>query len=507
MKKLMVIGLDCATPQFIFDSWRAELPNLGELMNQGVYGELKSTMPPITVPAWTSMLTSKDPGQLGFYGFRNRKNYNYEALYFANNSYVKEKRAWDYLGDQGLRSILIGIPQTYPPRSVNGIMVSSFLTPEKSNAFTYPDTVKEELDRVAEGDYIIDVRNFRTEDKDWLLDQIYVMTRRRFKAVRHYVRKEPWDFFMFVEMGVDRIHHGFWRYQDQNHRLYKPGGPFKDSIKDYYRYVDKEIGELIGCLDRDTGIMVVSDHGAKKMDGAVCINDWLIQKGYLRLNQEVEGPTRLRPDMVDWKNTRVWGEGGYYSRIFFNVQGREPDGLIPEKEYENFREKVKKELESLNDERGRPMGTRVLKPEEIYREVRNIPPDLFVFFGDLDWRGAGTVGNKSIHIFENDTGPDDANHAEYGIFIFRPDADTIRDAGIDPGKRLEGLSIYDIAPSILQYFGIDVPSDMIGRSVFRGIPAVETAGAQAEGITDQPGYYSEEEEEKIRERLEELGYI
>ena len=279
MTRLLVIGLDCATPQFVFDAWRGDLPTLDRLMREGVYGELRSTIPPITVPAWTSMLSSKDPGQLGFYGFRNRRSYSYEGLYFANASYIRQKMVWNYLEEGGLRSILIGIPQTFPPKPLEGIMVGSFLTPDKSAEYTYPLGVREDLDRIADGDYIIDVKDFRTDDKERLLDQIYVMTQRRFKVVDHYLRNEPWDFFMFVEMGIDRIHHGFWRFQDNTHRLYQSGSPYGNAIKEYYRYVDREIGTLLEAVDSDTAVMVVSDHGAKKMDGAICINEWLMERG------------------------------------------------------------------------------------------------------------------------------------------------------------------------------------------------------------------------------------
>ena len=146
--KVLVLGLDCATPQLVFDRWRKDLPTLSGLMDQGIYGKLESSNPPITVPAWSCMMASKDPGQLGFYGFRNRKDHSYEGLFFANSSSVKEDRVWDILGRAGKKVILVGIPQTYPPRPVNGDLITCFLTPDTRSQYTYPPALKAEVERI-----------------------------------------------------------------------------------------------------------------------------------------------------------------------------------------------------------------------------------------------------------------------------------------------------------------------------------------------------------------------
>ncbi len=458
MKKLVIIGLDCADPRLVFEQFVDVMPHTKRLMERGVYGPMRSTDPPITVPAWTSMLTSKDPGTLGFYGFRNRADYGYKALYFANNDYVKEKRAWNYLSRNRLSSFILGVPQTYPPKSLRGTLAASFLTPNKEVQWTYPAEAAAQIDAWAGGDYIIDVKDFRTEDKDWLLDQIYKMTERRFKVFREALKANEHDFYMMVEMGVDRIHHAFWRYHAKDHRLYEAGHNYEFAIRDYYKYLDERIGELLEVIDDETAVMMVSDHGARTMVGAICINDWLIQKGWLTLKEQPTSATKLKMDNIDWSKTKVWGEGGYYSRIFFNVKGREPEGIIDPADYASFRDEVQREMEAIVDEKGVNIGTKVLRPENVYKHVNNVAPDLIVYFGDLAWRSAGSVGGGEIHIFENDTGPDDANHDYNGILVCALPGEL-------QAKQLKQYSIYDVAPTILDFFGIDIPDDMIGSSI------------------------------------------
>ncbi len=461
-QKVIIIGLDCATPQFMFDQWRDKLPNLSKLMQAGIFGDLQSTLPPITVPAWTSMMTSLDAGQLGVYGFRNRKDYSYDALYFANSTVVNEPTVWQILSQAGKRSIVIGVPQTYPTKPLNGLLVSCFLTPDKKSDYTYPQSIKTEIDQIT-GGYIIDVEDFRTENKDKLLAEIYQMTERRFKLVRHYDKTSNWDVFMFVEMGVDRIHHGFWRFGTPAHRLYEPGNKYEYAIRDYYIYLDQEIGSLLELLDDDTLVLVVSDHGAKTMVGGIAINEWLMQKGYLHLKEQPAKQTPLKTSMIDWSKTVAWGEGGYYSRIFMNVKEREPQGIIPKSEYQAKRDELARAMEGITDDHGHNIGTKVCKPQDVYRECRNVPPDLIVYLGNLDWRSIGSIGTGKIQVYENDTGPDDANHAEQGIFIMTQMSDF--KAGISNGAKREGLSIYDVAPTVLSQFGLPLKPKMIGKVI------------------------------------------
>jgi predicted AlkP superfamily phosphohydrolase/phosphomutase len=454
----VVIGLDCAEPSLVFDRYKGKLPNLEKLMAQGVWGRLRSCDPPITVPAWSVMMSSKDPGTLGIYGFRNRSDYSYNKMAFATGTAVKEPRVWDYLGEAGKKVILLGIPGTFPPRPVNGLMVGCFLTPSIDSNYTYPAELKNEIDRVVHP-YMVDCPDFRTEDKSRLLGDIYRMTEKRFTLARHFLKSKPWDFFMMVEMGTDRIHHAFWKFMDPEHSRYQPGNPFEKAIEDYYRYVDKEIGLLLDQVPEDTVITVVSDHGAKAMDGGICINEWLIQKGYLVLKGPYpQKPTRFTELEVDWPKTKAWSEGGYYARIFINVQGRESQGTIRPDQYEAFRDRLAAEIVAIPDEKGKSIGTRVLKPQDLYAHVNGVAPDLFAYFGRLRWRSVGTVGLKTVQTFENDTGPDDANHAEDGIVI-------MAGPGIPAGKQIYGSQLMDIAPTLLDFMGMEVPEDMQGKVI------------------------------------------
>jgi predicted AlkP superfamily phosphohydrolase/phosphomutase len=260
-----------------------------------------------------------------------------------------------------------------------------------------------------------------------------------------------------VEMGTDRIHHGFWRFTDHGHRLFEDGNPYEHAMLDYYRRLDSKIASLLRFADDDTAVLVVSDHGAKKMDGGICVNEWLRREGYLVLKEEPAEPTRLTPDMIDWPKTRAWGEGGYYCRLFLNVEGREPEGVVPAADYDRVRDEIKAKLEALGDDEGNPIGTVAHKPEELYANPQGITPDLLVYFGGLYWRSIGTVGADAIHVFENDTGPDDANHAHEGLYILAAD-------GVAPGPG-EEREIRDIAPTILELLGETVPADMEGRSM------------------------------------------
>lgn len=456
--RVVIIGWDCAPPQLVLDQWLDDMPNLKQIVHGGAAGRIRSTDPPITVPAWTCMMTSVNPGQLGFFGFRNRTVGDYEGKWIANNSAVNFPRAWDVLGDAGKRTCMINVPQTYPVRPVNGILVSSFLTPDTSCEYTHPAGLGKQLDAIADG-YMIDVDGFRTDDKQWLLDEIYRMTDKRFRVSKALIQVEEWDFFMMVEMGPDRIEHGFWKYCDPEHPKYEQGNPFENAIHDYYVHLDEQLGEFVALAGDDAAIIIVSDHGGKAMKGSFCINDWLIDQGLLALKEQPDGITRFTPDIVDWENTTAWSWGGYYGRLFINVKDREPQGIVPKSDYESVRDDLIARIEAITDHEGRRMNSQVLRPQDIYSGPHvDEAPDLMIYLDELNWRLGQDVGNDTHYSFDTEIGPDDSVHDFHGMI-----------AGRLPGERQlairEDAHIMDVAPTVLEILGEPIPDHMEGTSL------------------------------------------
>jgi predicted AlkP superfamily phosphohydrolase/phosphomutase len=481
--KILVIGLDCAAPEILFG--HEKLGNIRGLMDAGCWGRLESVNPPITVPAWMCMSTSRDPGSLGVYGFRNRIDHSYDGLSIVDSRSIRELAMWDQVAREGGRSVVIGVPPSFPPRKVNGVSVSCFMTPDtKGYEYTSPPELRHEIEALV-GEYPVDVKGFRTADKERLRDEIVDMTRKHFRIVRHFLAKRDWDYFQFVEIGLDRMHHGFWKHHDPKHVDHDPDTPYRDVIRDYYRLLDQEIGEIFALLDGETVVLVVSDHGARPLDGGFCVNEWLIREGHLVLEAIPRKATPFSELAVDWDRTKAWSEGGYYARVFLNVKGREPRGALDPSDAAAFREELAAGLEATSGPDGRALGTRVFRPEELYRELRNVPPDLLVHFGGLAWRSIGGVGHGALHLRENDTGPDDCNHDTYGAFVL---------AGPGVGRR--GERLLDIAPTLLALGGYDVPGGMQGRSLLAG-----------SGPGPDEPVVTEEAADVIRRRLSGLGYI
>jgi predicted AlkP superfamily phosphohydrolase/phosphomutase len=455
-RKLLVMGLDSAPPELVFDKFRDELPNIRGLMEHGVYARMRSSDPPITIPAWMVMVASRNPGSLGLYGFRHRKGYSYTDGWIANSLSMKAEKIWDILARAGMKVCVVGVPPSYPPTPVKGELISCFITPDSNREYTYPPELKREIEALV-GPYPFDV-GFRTDQRDQLLRDLYAMTETHFRVIEHLMKTRRWGFFMFVDIGLDRLHHAFWKFFDKDHPKYAPGNPYENVMIDYYKRLDEHVGQLLKLVDDDTIVVIVSDHGVKGMRGAFCVNEWLVREGYLVLKERPQGVIELEKASVDWSRTRAWAWGGYYARVFLNVKGRESEGIIEASQFEHERDELARRLKEIVDPHGRRMETEVYTPEALYPVSVGDRPDLMVYFDNLFWRSAGTLGHSDVYLSENDTGPDDAVHSEHGVFI-------MRDRRLQRRGRIADMSILDIAPTLLERMNVAVPPSMEGTPI------------------------------------------
>ena len=442
--RVVFLGLDGAIPDLVFERFADELPHLQQLANAGCYGRLESVVPPVTVPAWACAMTGRDPGELGIYGFARRvpRDYGQEPVDATD---VRHEPIWDRAGRAGLPVIVVGVPPGYPPRRVEGCQVSCFLAPGPHRPYTYPRSLADELER-AVGPYGFDVADFRRRPKPEVVQAVHEMTRRRFRWFEHLLKTRDWSLAILVDMGPDRIQHALLSHLDERHPRHVPNSPLGHAILDYYRALDHQVGALVDQLPPDTAVLVVSDHGARPMQGGVCLNEWLERNGYLVLKEQAPaGP--FRPELVDWTRTRAWGLGGYAGRVHVNLRGREPLGIVPEDERDALCGEIAERLATLTAPDGGPLATQAMLPEMLYRECSGWPPDLLVEFGALDYRALGRLRSGTLHLPVNDGDPDDANHDRQGIFILR--------AG-DPAARgeVQGRRLLDCHQLVAELLGL-----------------------------------------------------
>ena len=418
----MIFGLDSAPPSLIYEeSSGIKIDNIKEIIAESHRKVLRSSYPPITVPAWMIMFTGKSAGELGIYGFRHRKPGDVSDSYIVNSRYIRYPTIWDELGKSGLRCGVFGVPPTYPPRPLNGFIITDFTTPGPESRYSFPPWIKGEIEKKF-GKLIFDV-TYRSENKDLVAKEIIEMLKQHLSVNKYLIERKKWDFYIYMEIAVDRVHHAFWRYFDKKHPKYAYHPKYSNVIPEFYNILDKGIGEIKKTLPKDTIIVFASDHGAKSMKGAFAINEWLKEKGYLKLKKEPKKPgTDLTEEYIDMGKTIAWAWGGYYSRVFINLKNREKNGIVEEKDYESVIEDLKKDIMKIKGEKGEEWKNIVHRPSEIYPQVNGDPPDLMVYLDDLNWRPAGTIGWNSPYLEENDRGPDDMVHDWYGIFsVYDPE--------------------------------------------------------------------------------------
>ena len=551
-QKVILLGLDGGTFHLL-RPWIEDglMPNLGVLMKQGTWGDLASTIPATTPPAWSTCVTGKNPGKHSVLDFRESFLRDRQRPLISSKS-IRAKKLWQILADRDKKVGLISVPITYPPEPVNGFVISGLLTPDGESTYTYPTELKDEL-LGAIGDFVvnIDIPKYDTDalyDALAFLEEILHSFQKRKEAFFHLLSERQWDFFMIVFIFADRIQHLFWKYIDPQTTLYNSqrASQLRDKIRECYAAFDEMLGQLMAKLDQETQLFIMSDHGFGSTRAWFNVNTYLARLGLLKLKRgpainkrlfttvmnagETPWVKKVLPEkiqravrnriratrssfksdvhgVIDWERTKAFFASIPTQGIFINVK-RDGFGVVdPGEEYQQLRELIKKKLLELRDPWTKePVVDQIWFKEEIYKGPQaQFAPDLVFVAKGYAYLGRELFGDHKI-IRSAEHVPV-GFHRSDGIFLARGPM-------IQEGNRIQGAHIADIAPTVLYAMGLPVPDDMDGK-VLKGAIREEILGnrpmeyvqADQDQDYDQEETYSAEESEKIKERLRSLGYI
>ncbi len=431
-----VIGLD-GVPYRMIKSLAAQgvMPVMAKLLEDGYACKMDSSMPPVSSVAWTSFMTGTNPGKHNIFGFMDRRRESY-GIYFPNATQIKSPALWDILSDAGRKTVAVNIPQTYPARETNGVIISGFVALDLEKA-VYPHKLVEALRKM---DYRIDVdyQNADERKEEFFKDLFYTLKKRR-DTFLYLLEKIPWNLFIGVFTGTDRLQHYFWDdYENTD-------SPWHQAVLDYYRAIDTVIGEMTEKMGGDTALLMLSDHGFAHLKNEVFINSWLKQQGYLRIKND---PPKSFED-IDAEHTKAFALDP--SRIYINVKGVMPQGIVnPGLEYEQLIKTLSEGILALCDEEtGKPVVSNVFRKEELYKgPFIDKAPDL-VLLGAPGYDLKGAISKKDLLGPSKFTGM----HTYHDAFFYMK--------GLAPLKVKP--NIQDLAPTILQLLGMPVPPDMDGR--------------------------------------------
>ncbi|MBN1423081.1 alkaline phosphatase family protein [Candidatus Fermentibacteria bacterium] len=544
--KCILLGLDGATYDLL-DPWMEEgiLPHLKSLLSRGAKGVLRSTDPPTTPPAWTSVLTGVNPGKHGIFDFRDSYHRDPRRPLVSSRS-MRAPRIWQILNAAGLRAAIMNVPITFPPEPLDGFMISGMMTPNDEADYTYPAELKSRLNDMV-GHYVVDVDIPRYDVEIWsdavvFFDDVERAFTRRSQAFLRLLEEEQWDFFMVVFVVLDRIQHLFWKYMvpEFDHYHTELGARVRERVRAIYTKVDETIGAVMDRLDSSTTLLLCSDHGFGGTKAWFNVNRWLEREGFLTLVPSVRWKKRLFYTLMSWNDSPLVkalvpkslqsmvrghiraGRSTFKTDVLATVNWARTTAffasipsqgiyinreLVPEGKREALRTRIRQRLLALEDpSTGRPFIDRVMFPEEIYQGPETAyAPDILFVAQDYGYLGRQLFGTSAV--IETSLHTPNGFHRISGIFgAYGPH--------IVAGTAVDGAEIHDITATVLYSMGEPIPPYMDGKvlsDIFtpehrHAHPIRRGSNAQYE-TGDRAHEYSDNEQQELEERLRSLGYL
>jgi predicted AlkP superfamily phosphohydrolase/phosphomutase len=435
-----MIGLDgtpCTTLKEMLDA--GIMPNFKSLVGEGTLCQMDASTPAISSISWTSFMTGKNPAKHRIFGFIDLEPGSYEYR-FPNYHDMASETLWDVLGKSGRTSIVINQPSTYPAKPLNGISIAGFVAIDLKKA-VYPPSI---LPKLEKSGYRIDVdSNKAHDDIDAFIKDLFDTLDRRTATIHDLYDNEKWDYFQGVITGTDRLHHFLWSaYDDPNHK-------FHEAFLEYYRRVDKFIGEIAEKAGDNTTLMLMSDHGFTSIKREIAVNQWLREQGYLKFDTE---PPDSLADMSP--ESRAFALDP--SRIFINTKGRFPRGSVPPEQVGGLVAELVEKCSHMNlPDAGEEIVERADRKEDVYdgpylQEAADI-----ILTPKWHFDMKGTVKRLELAT----TGVFTGMHTHDDAFFY------VRRGDIRDDRK---VNVVDLAPTILAILGAEVPADMDGTVLLTG---------------------------------------
>jgi len=527
----LLVGIDAACDRVLAPLFEDnEVPTLESIYRNGTSGALESQIPPWTASAWPSLYTGMNPGKHGVYGFLSFDGYDWDVV---NATDVRERTLWELLARHGVTSVVVNVPVTYPPRAFDGALIPGYTAPEDPDC--HPEGVLEDV-RAAIGEY----RVYPDGDTADLGTRYSDCVRMRGEAFRYLADRYDPEFGFLEFQATDSIFHK--RPDD------------KAAISAIYREVDRQLNEILEAHE-PTNVIVASDHGMGPYDGhEFRVNEYLREAGFVETERggtgmptwatvrdgnlkEGEDAAEYEPGVaeramataarvgltsqrlgavferlgiedlaaayapaglvsagatqVDFRASSAYVRSRIELGVRINLEGREPDGVVPPSEYESVRTQLIDALRTVTTPDGDPVFETVERREEYFHgpesddavDIVTVPADFQHFI--------------SATLRDEQFGPPSEpwNHKLEGTVAAYGD-------DIDHAAGVGDAHLFDIAPTVLSTLGVSVDERMDGEP----LPCVESAGTRQYPRLEEDRSV-ETADEGVEKRLADLGYL